>query len=182
MSKKEIKCLRSKDGYMYCIRDREKKRFMEGIELLDAVNKKMMKLIVHLKKKYPNKSKPASQSNIARLIKGFSSSSLREILPCSDHVAYVTNKGEKLAVCRQKEKHESKFIEMNTLMYVLLHEISHIASKSIGHTTEFRDNFSLFLKESVAAGIYYPEDYSKSHVRYCGMTISNNLYFDDILK
>ena len=26
---------------------------------------------------------------------------------------------------------------MNTLMYVALHEISHIATKSVGHTDEF---------------------------------------------
>jgi len=112
------------------------------------------------------------------LIKGFNSSALHEILPCSDHIAYVTNKGEKLAICLQEEKHESKFIEINTLTFVMLHEISHIASKSIGHTPEFVDNFLFFIKESTAARIYVPEDYIKSPVRYCGMTISKNLYFE----
>ena len=34
-------------------------------------------------------------------------------------------------------------------MFVIIHELSHIMSKSIGHNSEFYDNFKFLLKEAV---------------------------------
>ncbi len=167
-----IKCLQHSENYRYCIRERGEKKFMKGVELLDAANKKVVTLLKQLKNKYP------SEPNVKRLLAGYNAMVLHEILPCSDHVAYVKDKGDKLALCLQLEKYESKFVDINTLTFVILHEISHIASKSIGHTTEFRENFRFILDEAVKANIYEPEDYSKNPVRYCGMVIKHNPYFD----
>lgn len=168
----QIKCVQRSENRRYCIRERAEKKFMKGVELLDVVNKKVLLLLKKLKTKYP------SEPNVQRLLGGYNSQILHEILPCDHHVAYVENKGDKVALCLQIEKYESKFIDINTLTFVILHEISHIASKSIGHTTEFRENFRFILDEAVKAKIYDPVNYKKNPVRYCGMMIQHNPYFD----
>ena len=48
-------------------------------------------------------------------------------------------------------------------MFVALHELSHVASKSIGHTDEFWDNFKFILIESEKIGIYKPIDYKNKN-------------------
>ena len=62
-------------------------------------------------------------------------------------------------------------------MFVAIHELSHIATESIGHTTEFWKNFKFLLKESVDIKIYKPEDYNKTPREYCGMSIKDNPYY-----
>ena len=74
-----------------------------------------------------------------------------------------------------KQGHEA--IDENTLTFVALHELSHIASKSIGHTEEFWSNFKFILHEAEEIGIYKVVDYSKNNVQYCGMKITSNPYF-----
>ena len=63
-------------------------------------------------------------------------------------------------------------------MFVALHELSHIATKSIGHTTEFWNNFKFILKEAVKIKIYEPVNYKKKPKNYCGMKITDNPYYD----
>ena len=51
-------------------------------------------------------------------------------------------------------------------------------SKSIGHKKEFWQNFKFLLKNAIQMGIYTPVDYKKSPKKYCGMTITDNPYYD----
>ena len=85
---------------------------------------------------------------------------------------------EKLAFCTTTTKEGSKLIDENTLTFVALHEISHIATKSIGHKKEFWENFKFILQNAVNLGIYKPDDYKKKPKKYCGMTITDNPYYD----
>jgi predicted metal-dependent hydrolase len=61
---------------------------------------------------------------------------------------------------------------------VAIHELSHIATKSIGHKTEFWENFKFLLEQAKAAGIHAPKDYKKEPQKYCGMTIRDSPAFD----
>ena len=70
-------------------------------------------------------------------------------------------------------------IDEHTLMLVAIHELSHIATKSIGHKTEFWDNFKFLLENAKEAGIHTPKDYKKKPVEYCGMDIKDNPYYDN---
>ena len=77
------------------------------------------------------------------MVENFNPKKIKEILPTSTYTAYSENKGEKLAFCTTVEKGGSKLIDENTLTFVALHELSHIATKSVGHTKEFWKNFKL---------------------------------------
>ena len=64
-----------------------------------------------------------------------------------------------------------KFYDMNTLMYVALHELSHVITKADGsksHGEEFKRNFMRLLKEAHLKGIYDPNQ--PIPVSYCGAT------------
>ena len=52
------------------------------------------------------------------------------------------------------------------MMFVAIHELAHLMSKSIGHTAEFWDNMRFLLEKGISTGLYnhidfgkHPEDY-----------------------
>lgn len=167
-----LKCIISDvDGKRYCVRERSKMTL--AADLLAKINVKMNKLVKYLGEKYPDRE------NIKRLVKGYNPKKITETLPTSEYTAYSENKGEKLAFCLNTEKKKgSRLIDENTLMFVALHELSHVASKSIGHTDEFWNNFKFLIKEAETINIYTPENYKKNSKRYCGTNIVDNPYFD----
>ena len=167
-----LRCIISDvNGNKYCVRDRSKLEL--AANRLATINNKMNELVAHVGKKYP------TQENVKRLVSGYNPRKIYETLPTSEYTAYSENKGEKLAFCLDTEKDsKGRLIDINTLMYVALHELSHIATKSIGHTTEFWDNFKFLIAEAKAIGVYNPVDYKKEPARYCGMNITDNPYYD----
>lgn len=167
-----LRCIISDvNGNKYCVRDRSKLKF--AADRLAKINNKMNKLVAHVAKKYP------TEENVKRLVAGYNPKKIYETLPTSEYTAYSENKGEKLAFCLDTEKDsKGRLIDINTLMYVALHELSHIATKSIGHTTEFWDNFKFLIGEAKDIGVYNPIDYKKEPARYCGMNITDNPYYD----
>ena len=166
-----LKCIISDvDGKKYCVRERSK--LVLAADRLATVNTKMAQLVAHCHKTYPDRE------NIKRLKSGYNPKQIYETLPTSEFTAYSQNKGEKMAFCLNKEKNEDNLIDPNTLMFVALHELSHIATKSVGHTDEFWHNFKFILGEAGTLGIYEQTDYKKKPVRYCGMNISDNPFYD----
>jgi hypothetical protein len=160
------------DGNKYCVREREK--LQQASDLLATVTEKCKKLVEYVYEKYPHKE------NVKRLHDGFNPKRVMEILPTSAYTAYSENKGEKIAFClSKKDKQDSKnIIDEHTLTFVAIHELSHVATKSIGHKSEFWENFKFLLEEAKEAGIHNPADYKKKPSEYCGMTIKDNPFFD----
>ena len=167
----QLKCIISTvDGNTYCVRERHKLKL--AADKLAMVNKHMHKIVEHCINKFPN------NENIIRLKKGYNPQKITETLPTSEYTAYSENKGEKLAFCLTTEKNSNNLIDLNTLTYVALHELAHIATKSIGHTPEFWQNFKFLLVEAKKINIYNPIDYKNKPKEYCGMTITDNPYYD----
>jgi hypothetical protein len=168
----ELKCIVSTvDGNKYCVREREK--LQEAADLLATVTEKCKNLVKYLDKKFPDKE------NVRRLVNGFNPKKIMETLPTSGYTAYSENKGEKVAFCLNRTKGgEDNLIDEHTLTFVAIHELSHIATESIGHKSEFWDNFKFLLENAKEAGLHDPKDYKKSPQNYCGMTIHDNPYYD----
>ena len=167
----QLKCILSNvDGKSYCVRERNKIQLVA--DLLAETTQNMKKIVSYLGEKYPERE------NVKRLVKNFNPRKISETLPTSKFTAYSENKGEKLAFCTTTTKKGNKLIDKNTLMFVALHELSHIATKSIGHTTEFWENFKFLIENAKEINIYTPVDYKESPKEYCGMTISDSPYFD----
>ena len=159
------------DGNKYCVRERN--RLQESADLLATVGAKCKQLVDHLSEKYPDRE------DVRMLAKNFHPSKIVEILPTSTYTAYSENKGEKLAFCLNVTKGgKENLIDEHTLMFVALHECSHIFTHTeIGHTHTFWSNFKFLLEEAKAAGLHEPVDYSKQPAEYCSMKISDSPYF-----
>ena len=67
---------------------------------------------------------------------------------------------------------------LNTLTFVALHELAHIATKSVGHTPEYWKNFKFLLTQAEKINVYKPVDYKNNPQEYCSMTITDNPYYD----
>ena len=163
----QLKCVISKvDGNTYCVRDNAYVK--QSADLLAEVTLRMKKLVQHMKEKY------SQQTNVQRLIQNFNPSRIVETLPTSLHTAYSEDKGKKIAFCLQKHKEDMKRIDINTLTFVAIHELSHLMTETIGHEQDFWKNFKFLLKNAVAIGIYDSIDYQQQPEPYCGMTIDDN--------
>lgn len=166
-----LRCIISEvDGNKYCVRERSK--ITLAADLLATVTQKLKDLVEHVGNKYPDKE------NVKRLVDNFKPSRIRETLPTSKLTAYSENKGEKIAFCLTTQKNNNDLIDIETLTFVGIHELAHVASVSVGHKEEFWENFKFLLEEAKAAGIYNPIDYKQNPQEYCGMTISDNPYYD----
>ena len=167
-----LKCIISDvDGRTYCVRERSKLEL--AADKLAKTTNNMELLVKHCGEKYP------IRENIKRLVEGFNPKRICETLPTSEFTAYSENKGEKIAFCLDKKKNGSGgMIDQNTLMFVAIHELSHVATKTIGHTDEFWKNFKFLLEEAEVINIYTPVDYKNSPKEYCGMDITDNPYYD----
>ena len=167
----DLKCIiASKDGNRYCVREREKMEL--AANLLADVTQKMKDTVDFIKQKHPE------DPRTKRLVDGFNPKKISETLPTSELTAFSENKGEKIAFCLNKSKNGTKLIDINTLTFVALHELSHIATESVGHKQDFWQNFKWILENAKEAGIYSPVDYKKYPEEYCGMTINDNPYYD----
>lgn len=167
----QLTCIISeKDGKRYCVRERE--QLNQAADLLASVAKKCQKMVDYMKAKHPE------DERVKKLVEGFNPQTISETLPTSELTAYSENKGEKIAFCLNKKKNGTRLIDLNTLTFVALHELSHIMTTSIGHKQEFWQNFKFLLENAKEAGIYDPRDYKKSPQEYCGMKITDNPYYD----
>ena len=168
----QLKCIVSTvDGNKYCVRER--KKLNAAADLLANMTEKCKKLVAYVGEKYPEKD------NVKRLVAGFNPKKIMETLPTSSYTAYSENKGEKLAFCLNREKTDNEdLIDESTLMFVAIHELSHIATESIGHKSEFWENFKFLLECAKESGIHNPVDYKKEPREYCGMKIHDSPYYD----
>jgi hypothetical protein len=166
-----LKCVIStKDGNKYCVRERA--RLTDAADLLAQVTGKCKQMVSYMDKHHPN------DERTIRLVKNFNPKKICETLPTSEMTAYSENKGEKIAFCLNKAKDGPKLIDLNTLTFVALHELSHLMTSSIGHKQEFWSNFKFLLENAKKANIYQPVDYKANPQEYCGTQITDNPFYD----
>ncbi len=125
-----LKCIISDvDGKKYCVRERAKLEL--AADLLAKTTERMKKLVKHMDKNNPE------DPNVQRLVNNFNPTKISETLPTSKLTAYSENKGEKIAFCLNSKRDENKLIDLNTLTFVAIHELSHLMTESVGHKPEF---------------------------------------------
>jgi predicted metal-dependent hydrolase len=140
---------------------------LEAANLLAHINNDVIKLINSLSNEKDKKYK--------RLIKNYNPDSLNENLDNNNYKAYSLNKGEEIVICI-RNKDNTLINDKNTILFVIIHELSHIMTKETGHPPIFWENMNLLLKKANEIGIYEPIDYNKYPTDYCGMIIDNSPY------
>ena len=135
---------------------------------LAQIRKNLTKLTNHFRNKL------SEDARVQRLLRRFNPNNIMETDGNSNYTSYSVNKGEKMVLCLRKRDGSNKLIDLNTIMFVTLHEYSHIMTKSIGHTEEFWDNFKFVLRNSIKLGIYDCVDYNNNPQQYCGIEVNSS--------
>jgi len=161
------------DGRTYRVRDMADKQ--EAADLMARVRQKIDKLYLFLKEKFPNKPQ------VKQLLNNFvpDPSRFEESTPAAEHTSYSVNKGEKVHLClRQREGGNENLVQENVMVFVSLHEMSHIVTPTLGHGPDFWNNFAWILKQAEEIGIYKYQDFKAHPVSYCGISITDSPAYD----
>lgn len=138
---------------------------VEAANLIAIIKGKLNTLLEHLEKTYGH-----SDYRVSLLKDNYKPDRLSEGIDTPGYTSYSINKGEKIVLCL---RNRDKLMDINTMMFVVLHEFAHLATESIGHTEEFWTNFKWILEESVNIGIYTRQDFKNKNVDYCGIKITS---------
>ena len=157
--------VRANNGIEYLVRNLPDK--VEAANKLGSISDSLKSLVNNLDENDDGKGE-----YIKNLKESFNPEYITENIPGSIYVAYSVNKGEELSLCI-RDKDTEVFIDNNTIIFVAIHELSHIMTPETGHTPLFWDNMKFLLEQASSQGIYMHVDYSQSPVEYCGMDINS---------
>lgn len=152
------------DGQEYLVRKLPDAQ--AAADYLARIKNNMLRLISHLETKYPK------NPTVSRLARRFRPESLSEASSWTNGTSYSLNKGQQIVMCL-RHKPDNRFVDLNTMTFVTLHELAHLASESRGHTSEFWENFKFILREAIALGLYDYHAYHEMPIDYCGTKIKD---------
>lgn len=159
------------DNREYAVQDLDDKEM--AADILGIVRSRIFLLKNYLEQnidKYPE-FRPYIEQFCNRIVK----TKFTENSPSSKYTSYTVNKGDEITLCLRSKK-TGRLHDINLIMYVAIHEISHVACPEIEHTELFTKIFKFLLGISIELGIYEMDDYYNNPRYYCGMTIRENLF------
>jgi hypothetical protein len=164
--------MRAADGDLYKVQDLPHKQ--EAVEMMSKIMANLEKVVSLYKQDEYLTDEPAKL-----LVERFRPSSIMENSMTSEDTSYSENKGDKIVICLRDKTSPPDYplIDLNTAMFVVLHEMAHLMTAALDghkHTREFWSNFRRLLEDASKIGVYTPTNYSKSPVHYCGMLITDS--------
>jgi hypothetical protein len=161
------------DNREYLVRNLPDKQ--EAADLLAKIQDTMVKLIDGIMQ--PSRQENFTEQNkedIKRLKSNYRDGNFSESNPGNKYTSYSINKGEKIVFCIRAKDGSNRLEPLNTMLFVAIHEMAHLMTKSIGHGQDFWDNMRFLLKEAIDMGLYEKEDYISNPVDYCGTVINDS--------
>jgi len=159
------------DNTEYLVRNREDK--LSAANILANIKLNLLKLISYIE------SRKGDDERVLRLIDKFKPKQISESISGTNYTSYSVNKGEKIVFCIRSKDIKEKLVDINTMMFVAIHELAHVMTISIGHTDEFWDNMRFLLKYAIKKRIYKKQNFRKKPVPYCGTTITDSPLSDE---
>lgn len=161
------------DNRRYLVQNNKDKQ--EAADILAKINLKLTELINYMVQQHPN------DDRVKRCKKNYIPDNISEAIFNSKHTSYSINKGEKVVLCI-RAKPSGKIEDLNTLLFVAIHELGHLGSVSIGHTDEFWKTFKFFLENAVQCNVYNPVDYESNPIDYCGIKITDSPIYEHFVN
>jgi hypothetical protein len=193
---------RARDGITYRVANglSEKDQHESAVTLAD-INSRIMTLLNHLSSYYkispdptdplPTFLCPTSVSNcslylrhmndcarqVVRLLTLYQADRLEEHLPSLDskETSSTINKGAKIKICLRDKTPTRRIYDINTLMFVTIHELAHVAcdERTFGdpHTERFWEIFRFLLLECYRIKLFNIPNYNLHHKNYSGVII-----------
>ncbi len=153
------------DGQNYEVRKiGDESNRQTAADYLALINAKINKLV-----DYMNLHNLPDPDTAKRLYSRWLECELKETNSSEKSAAYTLNKSSEIRLCIRGQ---NGFEDPNTSMFVILHELAHVASISYNHTEEFKNNFSYITHLASSLGLYKPQDFTKQPKTYCGVNIN----------
>lgn len=169
------------DGKIYLIRRGTNKSdvfLKNSANTLALINANTMKLILHLESKY---SEDDTKNYFIRKLKNnYTPYIISEAAIDPRYTTYTVDKKD-MHICLRTRDKEERIYDINILMYVILHELSHLCNYNKqgnpiqGHGMEFKEIFKFLVEESIKVDIYKYSNYSIEPKEYCGIMISSSI-------
>ena len=162
---KALLYVKAKDEQFHLVRDLPDQK--EAADMIAEIKRRLQLLIKYCIQNHPN------NKDVQILKQRFNQNNIQETDLSDSGTSYSIDKGKEIHLCI-RNKEDAKIHRINLLMFVTIHELSHLMSTSYGHNNEFGDNFVFLLKQATKIGIYQPVDYSKNNVNFCGMDVTDS--------
>ena len=167
-----VSTVKASDGHSYIVRDLgDKNKAADNLAKIRAECFRLKEVVIQ---KYPDDPRSIRlKKNLTEERTVFTEST-----PDSNFTSHTKNKGEAIVFCLRQRNEKEELVDMNTMMFVAIHEMGHIASETVGHNDEFWTNFKWLLEIAIANGFYKSVDYKQDPQEYCGMMITDNPAID----
>jgi hypothetical protein len=172
------------DGNNYLVRNRNDNKKVAN--LLASIKADIMDISEYLSRKLESKNESdqkkyqPQKQYINQLKRNLKNVEIKESASDTEYTSYTVNKGETIVFC-VRSKSISNYIkshsihDKNLVMYVALHEISHVACPEYGHTDLFKKIFKFICETGIELGIYKKLDFESNPIEYCGMKITDSI-------
>lgn len=155
----------------------------KAADTLAELNLRVIDLMRFLRGRYvrnpDGKHYPERRDAVRRLLMRYNPDNLAENSPRdpTGDTSYTIDKGAIVALCL-RDRGSATIHDFDTLMFVTLHEMAHIAIEDIDHPPRFWSAFRFLLEEAEEGGIYESPDFLQHPRWYCGVNIDYNPRFD----
>lgn len=172
------------DEKYYLVRNLSDKQ--TAANLLSEIKQKIISLVTYLNDKKNDIQSYACNSNNPTICKNFrhyidllnnriKNTEISEGVGSDKYTSYSVNKGEQIVLCLRSLQTD-ELHDINLIMYVVIHELSHIACPEYGHTELFKQIFVFLLKISIKIDIYKRIDFLKKPEKYCGLLLTDSIF------
>jgi len=169
------------DNRQYIIRRGKSKSLgylKDSANMLAEINLRITKLIEHFDKNFSNDE--SKRYFISKLNENYGPHILSEAALDQRYTTFTVDKKD-MHICLRTRDTAEKIYDINTLMYVILHELAHLCNfdkngNAIqGHGHEFKMIFKFFVVEAIKINVYEYVDYSVNPHSYCGIFINSTI-------
>jgi len=152
----------SSSGRMYYVKDLPDKQ--RAADHLEALETRMKSFLEKARQLFPDDPR-------LRRIQDRWTGSLSEVENIKDNVAYSLGK-RAIHICVREKS--GRLTDMNTSVFVLLHELAHVSSTTYGHDTQFWTNMKFLVELADRVGSYTYVDYDDHPGMLCGKKVGSN--------
>uniref|UniRef100_A0A6C0EBI8 Uncharacterized protein n=1 Tax=viral metagenome TaxID=1070528 RepID=A0A6C0EBI8_9ZZZZ len=161
------------DNQMYLVRDLPDKQ--NAANTLARLKQNIMTITNYLYTNIDNPKYKDFAPYIRQLHKRIQNTVIIESSANSIYTSYSVNKGEQIVFCIRSVKNKDDIHDINLMMYVVLHEMAHVACPETGHTELFKKIFSFLTTTAIELGLYYKIPFGSDPKEYCNMTITDSI-------
>ena len=164
MNQKEVSVIKSSyDNNYYVVKEANDSE--EAANILARLKQDIFKIADYL---YENKDKfPENEEYIDQLYTRIQGVNIIEN-GSDQYTSYTVNKGDQIVFClrSRNSKNKNELHDYNLIMYVALHEISHVACPEQGHTKLFHEIFNFICSEAIKLDMYTKIDFNQNPKEY----------------